>query len=465
MLPTGLWLQWSMAQWDSFTDQQEDTDSCSESVKFDARSNTALLPPNPKNGPPLQEKLKSFKAALIALYLLVFAVLIPIIAIMAAQLLKWEMKNCTVGSINANDVSSSLPGRGNDSEDEVRFREVVMEHISKMEKRIQYISDTEENLVDSEHFQNFSVTTDQRFADVLLQLSTLVPTVQGHGNAVDEIARSLISLNTTLLDLHLYVETLNVKFQENTLKGQEEISKLKERVHNASAEIKSMKEEQVHLEQEIKREVKVLNNITNDLRLKDWEHSQTLRNITLIQGPPGPPGEKGDRGPTGEGGPPGVPGPVGPPGLKGDRGSIGFPGSRGYPGQSGKSGRTGNPGPKGQKGEKGSGSILTPSATVRLVGGRGPHEGRVEILHNGQWGTICDDHWELRAGQVVCRSLGYRGVNSVHKKAYFGQGTGPIWLNEVSCLGMESSIEECNIRQWGVRVCSHREDAGVTCTL
>uniref|UniRef100_A0A5F9CYX7 Macrophage scavenger receptor 1 n=1 Tax=Oryctolagus cuniculus TaxID=9986 RepID=A0A5F9CYX7_RABIT len=438
LAPRTLEKEKSMAQWDSFTDQQEDTDSCSESVKFDARSNTALLPPNPKNGPPLQEKLKSFKAALIALYLLVFAVLIPIIAIMAAQLLKWEMKNCTVGSINANSVSSSLLGRGNDSEDEVRFREVVMEHISKMEKRIQYISDTEENLVDSEHFQNFSVTTDQRFADVLLQLSTLVPTVQGHGNAVDEITRSLISLNTTLLDLHLYVETLNVKFQENTLKGQEEISKLKERVHNASAEIMSMKEEQVHLEQEIKREVKVLNNITNDLRLKDWEHSQTLRNITLIQGPPG---------------------------LKGDRGSIGFPGSRGYPGQSGKTGRTGYPGPKGQKGEKGSGSILTPSATVRLVGGRGPHEGRVEILHNGQWGTVCDDHWELRAGQVVCRSLGYRGVKSVHKKAYFGQGTGPIWLNEVPCLGMESSIEECKIRQWGVRVCSHGEDAGVTCTL
>lgn len=64
----------------------------------------------------------------------------------------------------------------------------------------------------------------------------------------------------------------------------QEISKLQEHVHNASAEIQSMKEEQAHVEQEIKREVKVLNNITNDLRLKDWEHSQTLRNITLIQG-------------------------------------------------------------------------------------------------------------------------------------------------------------------------------------
>lgn len=44
-------------------------------------------------------------------------------------------------------------------------------------------------------------------------------------------------------------------------------------------------------------------------------------------------------------------------------------------------------------------------------------------------------------------------------------GTGPIWLNEVTCLGTESSIEDCSIRQWGVRACSHSEDAGVTCAL
>lgn len=44
-------------------------------------------------------------------------------------------------------------------------------------------------------------------------------------------------------------------------------------------------------------------------------------------------------------------------------------------------------------------------------------------------------------------------------------GTGPIWLNEVFCFGRESSIEECKIKQWGVRVCSHAEDAGVTCAV
>ncbi|XP_025840354.1 macrophage scavenger receptor types I and II isoform X1 [Vulpes vulpes] len=454
-----------MEPWDRFPDHQDDPDNYSESVKFDARSMTALLPLNPKNGPAVQEKLKSLKAALIILYLLVFVVLIPIIGIMAAQLLKWEMKNCTVDPINANDISQSLTGKGNDSEDEMRFQEVVMEQMSNMEKRIQYISDTEANLIDSEHFQNFSLVTDQRFNDVLLQLSTLVSSVRGHGNMIDEISKSLINLNTTLLDLQLNIKTLNDKVQDNTFKQQEDMSRLEEHLYNASAEIMSMKEKQVNLEQEIKGEVKLLNNITNDLRLKDWEHSQTLKNITLIQGPPGPPGEKGDRGSTGESGPRGVPGAIGPPGLKGDRGAIGFPGARGFPGPVGKTGRTGNPGPKGQKGDKGSGSMLTPFKTVRLVGGKAPHEGRVEIFHNGQWGTVCDDHWELRGGQVICRSLGYQGVQTVHKGAYFGQGTGPIWLNEVFCFGRESSIEECKIRQWGVRVCSHAEDAGVTCTL
>lgn len=55
-------------------------------------------------------------------------------------------------------------------------------------------------------------------------------------------------------------------------------------MHKVSAEVQSVKEEQAHVEQEVKQEVRVLNNITNDLRLKDWEHSQTLKNITLIQG-------------------------------------------------------------------------------------------------------------------------------------------------------------------------------------
>ncbi|XP_055449646.1 macrophage scavenger receptor types I and II isoform X2 [Psammomys obesus] len=442
------------------SDEREDADGYSESVKFDARSMTASLPPNPKNGSSLHEKLKSFKAALVALYLLVFAILIPVIGILAAHLMNWEMKNCLVGSINTSDTSQSPIGKENTSGVEMRFT-VVMEHMKDMEEKIQSISESRDSLVDAERFQNFSMITNQRLDDILMQLNSLISSVQEHGNSLDEISKSLQTLNTTLLEVQLRTETVNLKVIEFTVKQQEDISKLEERVGKVSADIQSVKEEQEHVEQEIKQEVKALNNITNDLRLKDWEHSQTLKNITSIQGPPGPRGEKGDRGLRGEVGPPGTPGLRG---LKGDRGLTGFQGSRGYPGAPGKAGRSGYPGPKGQKGEKGSAGTSTSLKTVRLVAGSGPHEGRVEVFHQGQWGTVCDDRWDIRAGQVVCRSLGYHDVQAVHKKAHFGEGTGPIWLNEVMCFGRESSIENCKIRQWGVYVCSHAEDAGVTCS-
>lgn len=59
---------------------------------------------------------------------------------------------------------------------------------------------------------------------------------------------------------------------------------------------------------------------------------------------------------------------------------------------------------------------------VRLVNGSGPHEGRVEVFYARRWGTVCDDVWDKKDGDVVCRMLGYRGATEVHKTGRFGQG-------------------------------------------
>ena len=89
--------------------------------------------------------------------------------------------------------------------------------------------------------------------------------------------------------------------------------------------------------------------------------------------------------------------------------------------------------------------------------------GRVEIFHDGQWGTVCDDRWNTAGGHVVCKQLGYPRAERIYYTAHFGRGTGPIWLDSVQCGERESSLAECSHGGWGVHDCAHAEDAGVCC--
>ncbi|XP_023560196.1 neurotrypsin isoform X2 [Octodon degus] len=105
-----------------------------------------------------------------------------------------------------------------------------------------------------------------------------------------------------------------------------------------------------------------------------------------------------------------------------------------------------------------------PLPVIRLADGSSAHEGRVELYHAGQWGTICDDQWDDADAEVICRQLGLSGIAKAWNQAYFGEGSGPILLDEVHCTGNELSIEQCPKSSWGEHNCNHKEDAGVSCT-
>ena len=103
---------------------------------------------------------------------------------------------------------------------------------------------------------------------------------------------------------------------------------------------------------------------------------------------------------------------------------------------------------------------------VRLVDGPTIYEGRVEVQHNGVWGTVCDYGWDLNDAQVVCSELGLGKSTTAIHDAFYGEGIGPIWLNNLNCAGNEWTIGNCSHSGWGSYhyYCGHENDASARCS-
>ncbi|XP_028911488.1 CD5 antigen-like [Ornithorhynchus anatinus] len=106
---------------------------------------------------------------------------------------------------------------------------------------------------------------------------------------------------------------------------------------------------------------------------------------------------------------------------------------------------------------------------LRLTGGPHRCSGRLEVLRDGAWGTVCDEGWGRRQEQVVCRQLGCGEPRRqpARTRKRFGLGPGPFWPQSLRCSGREASLEDCAHRPWAPappqHPCTQHQVAAVVC--
>ncbi len=101
---------------------------------------------------------------------------------------------------------------------------------------------------------------------------------------------------------------------------------------------------------------------------------------------------------------------------------------------------------------------------VRLVNGTSRCAGRVEVLHRGQWGTVCGVGWDLADAAVVCRELDCGEPVDALGDDRFGLGSGPILIKNAMCNGSESTLKKCGSMQSSVHDECLDKSAQVICS-
>jgi len=100
---------------------------------------------------------------------------------------------------------------------------------------------------------------------------------------------------------------------------------------------------------------------------------------------------------------------------------------------------------------------------MRLVDDIDSCSGRVEVLHNGIWGSVCNNGWDLSDGAVVCREMGCGDIKQL-TAYFFGATSRQIWMDDVNCTGEEVALSTCAFQGWGTHDCKFADHAGVICS-
>ncbi|CAI8042374.1 Fibrillin-1, partial [Geodia barretti] len=107
-------------------------------------------------------------------------------------------------------------------------------------------------------------------------------------------------------------------------------------------------------------------------------------------------------------------------------------------------------------------TVSDASTGIRLVHGN-ETSGLVEVLHNCEWRSVCDDYWTDEDAKVACRQLGLLPYAAgSYRRGIFRDGEEvQYWLDDVQCKGDELSLFDCPHKD--THNCGRRERAGVHC--
>ena len=126
---------------------------------------------------------------------------------------------------------------------------------------------------------------------------------------------------------------------------------------------------------------------------------------------------------------------------------------------------------------------------VRLMDGPSKASGRIELCHNGTWGTICSDFWDNIDASILCKQLGYSpygnclvlivtymNVNqnchniifflpgAIVLPTYYFERVWPHHIVDLNCSGHENNLWNCSHNALiNTYACSSDHDASVSC--
>ncbi|NXS80731.1 SCAR5 protein, partial [Erpornis zantholeuca] len=126
---------------------------------------------------------------------------------------------------------------------------------------------------------------------VQLELSRLSVDANGsrlllehHGHLLGHLGGRLEVLGEQVATMGAAVDSMNRSFSYDVRLHHSRLRDLQGLLGNASADGRRMRAEHAALERQLRLELALLANVTEELRLQDWEHSAALRNVSVIRG-------------------------------------------------------------------------------------------------------------------------------------------------------------------------------------